>query len=717
MIRTPLAAIALAIMMSGARTDIRRADQTLDGASDTQSNLQQRAIHLMETRGDCAAAIPLFERAAKGSDRTMAARALLHAGTCYERLGRDEAREAYRRLLRDFGDQAAAAEARSRLARLPPPATGKVRGTLAISKLSLPNASDGTGAVSADGRYLLQFRETDGAISRITLGTGGSEAIALRSPSGLDASGFSLNVALSRDGQQLAYTWEVQDRVELRVGTLPGGPARVLLADNSVELPRPMSWSADSTQILGLFSARGYRNHLVLIEVATGTVRWLKDLGFRQPFHASLSPDGRWIVYDLPLEDGARDIRVLDSRSGTEATLVEHPANDVFPLWTADGRHIFFASDRTGSLSAWLLRVSEGKAVDAPVLVKRDLGRIWPVAMTEQGRLYFAVQEGMSDVYVGELDPATGRMVEAARPINSRFVGANLMPDWSPDGRYLAYVAQTGAMRVGSGSRALVIRSTDDGTDRRLFPNLIFFIGPRWSPGGRSIVVKGRNTDGRWGLHVIDLDTGLLTAVVLAPRVGEEQDIGPYQFSADGNSLVYVHRSRGIVRRDLKTMQDSVALALGSDEQVTPGRGFGFSPDTGWLAFAVQSGRGPTGVYALRVVESAGAVRELLQVHAPEYLQFVRWSADGKYLVFARIRPGPDAGEDIPEFSRIAVSGGAPEAIGLSGSGLRALSLHPDGRHVAYVSNEERWETWVMEDFLPPAARAPNGRVVRRSPH
>ena len=55
----------------------------------------QEAIHLMETKGDYPAAIELFEEIALGSDRTLAARALLNVGFCYEKLGRAEAVKAY----------------------------------------------------------------------------------------------------------------------------------------------------------------------------------------------------------------------------------------------------------------------------------------------------------------------------------------------------------------------------------------------------------------------------------------------------------------------------------------------------------------------------------------------------------------------------------------------------------------------------------------------
>ena len=59
----------------------------------------QEAVTLMEARGNCRAALPLLGRVADGADRGLAARALVYVGTCQERLGREEATRAYRRVI------------------------------------------------------------------------------------------------------------------------------------------------------------------------------------------------------------------------------------------------------------------------------------------------------------------------------------------------------------------------------------------------------------------------------------------------------------------------------------------------------------------------------------------------------------------------------------------------------------------------------------------
>jgi tetratricopeptide (TPR) repeat protein len=81
----------------------------------------EQALAKERVEGNLLDAIRLYERvvAEFASDRSLASRALMQSGLCYEKLGRDEAVRAYERLLRDFADQPeAVAQARARLAAL-----------------------------------------------------------------------------------------------------------------------------------------------------------------------------------------------------------------------------------------------------------------------------------------------------------------------------------------------------------------------------------------------------------------------------------------------------------------------------------------------------------------------------------------------------------------------------------------------------------------------
>ena len=95
-------------------------------AQENPNDLFQKALAKERTDGNLAEAIQLYRQIVQKfpQERPLAAKALVQIGKCYEKLGSDEARNAYDRVLRDFGDQAAQVEeARARLAALG--ATGK----------------------------------------------------------------------------------------------------------------------------------------------------------------------------------------------------------------------------------------------------------------------------------------------------------------------------------------------------------------------------------------------------------------------------------------------------------------------------------------------------------------------------------------------------------------------------------------------------------------
>ena len=64
------------------------------------------AQHKEQVEGDLQGALEQYKKIAQGSDRRLAANALLRMGECYEKLGDTEARKIYERVVREFSDQA-----------------------------------------------------------------------------------------------------------------------------------------------------------------------------------------------------------------------------------------------------------------------------------------------------------------------------------------------------------------------------------------------------------------------------------------------------------------------------------------------------------------------------------------------------------------------------------------------------------------------------------
>ncbi len=72
----------------------------------TADQLYEKALYLEEAKGEMQQAINLYQEIIKQypGNRQVVAKALLHAGFCYEKLGLKEAQQVYRRVINDYSE-------------------------------------------------------------------------------------------------------------------------------------------------------------------------------------------------------------------------------------------------------------------------------------------------------------------------------------------------------------------------------------------------------------------------------------------------------------------------------------------------------------------------------------------------------------------------------------------------------------------------------------
>ena len=118
--------------------------------------LLQKAIQAETVDGDLKAAIALYEKAvaAAGSNRSLAAKALVQMGDCYDKMGHAGARKAYERVVRDYPDQASeVALARQKLAGLAEGAR-ELASRPVFRKITIPGKISFEAQLSSDGSRL-----------------------------------------------------------------------------------------------------------------------------------------------------------------------------------------------------------------------------------------------------------------------------------------------------------------------------------------------------------------------------------------------------------------------------------------------------------------------------------------------------------------------------------------------------------------------------------
>ena len=674
--------------------------------------LLERAIQLETVDGDLEAAIGLYKKivGATASSRAVAAKALLRLGGCYEKLGLEEARKAYERLVREFADQPEQAlAARGRLEALGKPA--EAGGETGFSVKMAWADADGvfTHSPSPDGKFMTftDYSES-GNLGVRDLGTGKSRMLTADG-SWEQPQQMAYSSKWSPDGKRIAYCWQHGSWAELRVLDVDDPKPRVLYGDEAGDAwVSPEDWSPDGRHIL-VSIARSDGPELALVPAQGGSPRILKKFEPRTISSGSggkkqFSPDGRHIVYDrTPGQGAATDIFVLDLAAGRETPLVRHSADDRVFGWSPDGHWVLFASDRAGALGLWAIQVADGRPQGEAVAVNPSVGRIAPLGFTRDGSFYYADVKVARDIYEATIDFEAGKVLAPAVNAVGRYEGSNMNPRYSPDGKALAYVSRRGSMVFPTNrANALCIRSLETGSERVFmdeFANLGLRLvaGPRWSPDGRSIAVVGWREAGgsRDGICLVELDTGRVTILHETPP---DVRVGNHEFSRDGRLLFYIRTDRKeavsqILSRDLRSGQErEIHRASGANSL----RGIAASPDGKWLA-TISNRR------ELAVIPSGGGTSSVVRRLDEDIFSAPEWLPDGRSIVFNG-RPAAESEGSV--LYVVSVDGGELRKIVLWQSGWGPgdrPTIHPDGRRLAFglvVNPDTGADVWVMRNFL-----------------
>jgi len=677
---------------------------------DTKADVAlQAAIKTETVDGDLRGAIEQYKKIAAlpGAGRATVAAALLRLGQCHEKLGDAEATKAYERVVREYGDQGdAAAQARVRLAALRQPSdTGKGRAFATRQLWVLPDIGTIEGAPSPDGRYVSFTDWETGDLAIRDLEAGTNRRLTDKGP-WEKSEEFAMFSRWSPDGKQIAYDW-YDDRgfMELRVIAIAGGKPRVLVDYGSGESLQTYDWSPDSQQILIFLEKKDATRQIVLVSATDGATRVIKTFERRGRFPNIMrfSGDGRYIAYDQPQEENAaeRDIFLISIDGGQEVALVEHPAHDLLLGWPPDGKGILFASDRTGSLDIWFLPVSGGKVQGSPELVRRGIEQIVPLGFTQNGSFYYTQGGPMFDAYVARMDRQSGKILAPLEKAIKRFEGANSWPEYSPDGKLLAYVStRSNTFQATLRPNIVCIRSLETGKEQEFTTKFNRLAGIRWSPDGRFLYLAAWDDQGQ-GIYQTDIHTGTMTPIV---RDEGPQRMHIHDVSLDGKTLIYVRRYKVEPKEPYRIL--SRDLTTGEEKELYSG-----NAENGWLYAALSPDGERLAVIntdkkkTLRLIPTRGGEpRDLLKFEESQpFFTPLEWTADGKHILFAKRQIEKDG----PQSSlwRVSADGGEPQELGLGMANFENLSAHPDGVHLAFSSLGSTMKmpsVWVMENFLPP---------------
>lgn len=700
--------------------------------SQNYQTLYQEALIKEEGEGSLLEAIEIYNQIVedKNAEPLLQAKALLHVGYCYEKLGMTEATKAYQDLVNNYPSQKnEVALARERLSRLVLIAEKLAQKSEKVAKsFNIQQVSPGTkldflggpepgaafiGEPSPDGKYFSYTDWNTGNLAIYEFATGKKHSLTNTGSINPASAEFAFHSRWSSDGKQIVYDWFNENGVmDLRIIGLDGSEPRILYNNPEMVWIQCFDLSTDGKQILASFLKKDQIAQIGLVSTTDGSVQILErkfsggemDL-VDWTINMEFSPDGRYIIYDIPQKEDndVRDIYLLSTDGSEEYSLVEHPANDYILGWAPDGENILFASDRRGSLDVWSIPVSDGKPQGTPELVKADIGqRFQPLGFTKEGSFYYGKKGGRNkDINIVNFNPETGKIIAPPKIPITRFKGTNRLPDYSPNGKYLAYVSGKRDMPANS----LIIHSLETGDEQEFITNFKGIYKYIWSPDCSSILFPGEDEEGRVGIYQIDVKTGSVNTVV-QPSSGAKFEI--MQWSDDGKSFIIARILNSdklfqIVIREIESGKEKELYRVSPDNHLLYPNKINnqiiYSPDGKWISFINIVEKG-----VLRIMPATGGdPRELYKCdNEDDNFVEIRWSPDGKYIFSILEHPKQKKSSIL----RIPFEGGEAQKILemdiVSPWTICKLSIHPNGKQIAFqtVSDYEDAELWVMENFL-----------------
>jgi Tol biopolymer transport system component len=440
------------------------------------------------------------------------------------------------------------------------------------------------------------------------------------------------------------------------------------------------AWSPDGAriaftteEIFDPYSRQGV-SRLWVVASGGGDARAVTETDAAQP---SYSPSGKRIAYWANI-GGRRDIYSIDAAGGTPVALTDDADVDFSPVWSHDGRHIIFASDRGGSINLWQIPVDEqtGRATGRPAPLTSGVQAATEFASISRSGERFAFRSRVSSVnpHAIAFDPVTLRagavtMLDSANSI--------LIPSGvSPDGRQLVLYNQ------GARQEDVFITGFDRFAPRRITDDAARDRAPTWTPDGRAILFYSTR-GGKWEIWSVNADGGG------ARKLASVSDSTIYPLvSPAGDRMAMTSITAGRIHMS-PVSRDTI-----TDAPVLPGTGndrgamlaTSWSPDGRLLAgpFVTATGA-PLGV-AVYDIDA-----KKLAIVSEDRSFWVAWLPDSQRVIYFADRNQLTV-VDIASGQRTAVDVALPMP-----SVDDAFAIARDGRTIYYGGARSESDIWIAE--------------------
>ncbi|HYM01114.1 MAG TPA: DPP IV N-terminal domain-containing protein, partial [Blastocatellia bacterium] len=356
-------------------------------------------------------------------------------------------------------------------------------------------------------------------------------------------------------------------------------------------------------------------------------------IALRQVSGAEISPDGKWVAYVVSTndmkEDAANpDIWLVSTSGGQAVQLTTSEKADTSPRWSPDGKTLGFISARDGKPQVYLISPFGGEAsklTDSKTGVESfswspDGSRIAYVARQELTKEEEQKEKDKDDTIVVDHNFRMNHIwvIDVKTKKSNELVKGDYSasdPQWSPDGRTLAFVTTPTPKADDSEATDIWTIGVESGNPKKLTDNPGTDAAPRWSPDGTKIAYLSHDdTEGLIGqVHLMTMSPDGGGKHQIAP--GFKYQPGAATWSPDG-ALIYFTSEVGTTSQIF-----SIPSAGGEVKQIShvEDAAIGpvtFSKDASAVAFTKSDFQHPDDIYV--VMSLASFQPQKLSNHNPQ---------------------------------------------------------------------------------------------------
>jgi Tol biopolymer transport system component len=388
------------------------------------------------------------------------------------------------------------------------------------------------------------------------------------------------------------------------------------------------AWSPDGKEVLvateGITNpyGRNTTSKLIAVNVQTGARRTVFDGDGVQP---NWSPHGFRIAYwGLPTGSGQRDIWTIPENGGTPLAVTQDVYVDWDPVWSPDGKYLYFSSDRGGSPNIWRIPVDEesGKVLGDPAPISTPSRWSGYLAVSHDGRrVIYTALDHRSNIYRVAFDANKEAIGGSPVAVTQGTKEMNYF-SVSPDGQWLAFT-------TAGAQEDLFVTKSDGGEIRQLTDDIYKDRGPSWSPDGKRISFYS-NRSGRYEIWSVNIDGSGLEP--LTKTTGEP--VLAVRWFPDGKRFSALYGRITVIFDMSKPLENRTPESLPpvSGDSIMLGGGV-ISPDGDFIA-AGRTKKDRSGLPGIVLYSLASKSYETLADSG----YAIGWFADGKRLLLGKDR-------------------------------------------------------------------------------